>query len=165
MIGGLAKTEYSRDGGLTWHKGTVVTYQTWKRGGGSGLHTLLYRSTDAAGNTETDGSCQVKIDARSPRTTDDAPLSPRTGSVTVHLTAADSLTGVTACSGVKETWSSLDGAGWVKGTAVSVSGLGRHWICYYSVDNAGNAEMTRWCSVTISASALAKHALRGFARR
>jgi len=107
----------------------------------------------------------VKIDARQPQTTNDAPLTPRTGTVTVHLTAADSLTGVTACSGVKETSYSLDGGGWVKGTSVSVSGLGRHWICYYSTDNAGNAEMTRWCSVTIAASALGKRTLRGLVRR
>ena len=168
IVGGLAKTEYSRDGGLTWQRGTTVTYDTWKRGGGSGLHTLLYRSTDAAGNLEEERSCEVKIDARPPRTTDDAPLTPQTGNVTVHLTAADSLTGVTASSGVKETWYSVDGAGWVKGSAVTITAaghIGRHWIAYYSTDNAGNTEMTRWCSLTISASALVRHAVRGLARR
>jgi len=168
MSGGLAKTEYSTDEGATWHRGTVVTYGTWKRGGGSGLHSLLYRSTDAAGNLEEERSCEVKIDARPPRTTDDAPLTPQTHDVTVHLTAADSLTGVTACSDVKETWYSVDGAGWVKGSSATITAasyVGLHWICYYSVDNAGNAEMTRWCSVTISAGALVKRALRGFARR
>ncbi len=53
----------------------------------------------------------------------------------------------------------------MKGTSVPVSGVGRHWIAYYSVDNAGNIEMTRWCSVTISASALVKRTLRGPVRR
>ena len=165
MVGGLAKTQYSRDGGATWQVGTTVTYDTWKRGGGSGLHTLLYRSTDAAGNLEDAESCEVKIDARPPQTTDDAPLTPRTGTVTVHLTAADSLMGVSASSGVKETSYSLDGGGWVKGTAVTVSGLGRHWVCYYSTDNAGNTEQLRWCTLTISGSAPARHPLRGHLRR
>ena len=66
MSGGLAKTEYSKDGGATWSTGTSVTYGVWKRGGGSGLHTLLYRSTDAAGNLESTQSCEVKMDARAP---------------------------------------------------------------------------------------------------
>ena len=165
MSGGLAKTEYSRDGGETWVTGDEVTFRTWKRGGGSGVHTLLYRSTDAAGNLEGTQSCEVKIDARPPQTTNDAPLAPQTGDVTVHLTAADSLTGVTACAGVKETWYALDGGGWQQGSSVPVSGNGLHWIAYYSVDNVGNAEMTRWCSVTISASALVRRTVRGLVRR
>jgi C1A family cysteine protease len=164
MSGGHAKTEYSRDGGRSWTEGNVVTYLVWKRGGGSGVHTLLYRSSDAAGNLEEARSCTVSIDARPPRTTDDAPLTSRTSDVTVHFASVDSLVGVTACSGVKETWCRVDSGGWLKGTQVTVpsaGNLGVHWICYYSRDNAGNLEMTRWCSVTIAASALGRHAVRG----
>ena len=86
-----------------------VTYGVWKRGGGSGLHTLLYRSTDAAGNLESTQSCEVKIDARAPVTANDAPLAPQAGPVTVHLTAADSMFGVSACSDVASVTYSLDG--------------------------------------------------------
>lgn len=107
MQGGYAKTEYSRDGGSTWVTGSTVTY-SGKRGG-SGVHTLLYRSTDTAGSLEETKRINVLIDARPPLTTNDAPLVPQGGDVTVHLTAADSLAGVIACSGVKETWCSLDG--------------------------------------------------------
>ena len=133
--------------------GTSVTYGVWKRGGGSGVHSLLYRSSDAAGNLEEEQSCEVLIDARPPQTTNDAPLAPHAGAVTVHLTGADSLTGVSACSGLAATWYALDGGGWVQGSSVPVSGTGLHWVCYYSTDNAGNTEMPRWCSVTIVASA------------
>ena len=155
MVGGLAKTEYSKDGGATWTTGTAVSYGMWKRGGGSGVYTLLYRSTDAAGNIEGTRSIEVKIDARPPTTSNDAPLTPRTGSVTVHLTGIDSLFGVSACSGLAATFYRLDTGGWTPGSAVTVSGLGLHWICYYSTDNAGNAENAKWCSVTIVASAKA----------
>ena len=91
MSGGLAKTEYSRDGGRTWQVGTAVTYATWKRGGGSGLHTLLYRSTDAAGNLEEERSCEVKIDARPPqhdRTTRRSHLRPAASPSTSRLPTA-----------------------------------------------------------------------------
>jgi subtilisin-like proprotein convertase family protein len=149
MTGGQARTEYSRDGGLTWQQGTEVAYHVWKRGGGSGVHTLLYRSADAAGNTEAARSVDVLMDARAPLTTDDAPAEPRADPVTVHLTAVDSLFGVTACSGVAATWHSLDGGPWTLGTTIAVSGPGVHSIAYYSVDVAGNAAYPRVCFVEI----------------
>ena len=165
---GLAKTEYSRDGGVTWTAGTTITYRVWRRGGGSGVHTLLYRSTDYAGNLEDAQSCTVKIDARPPITTNDAPLAPQTSAVTVHFTAADSLMGVSACSGLKETWYRVDGGGWVKGTQVTVPAAGNagvHWIAYYSLDNCGNVEYVRWCSVTITAAGASTRVVRPHLQR
>jgi hypothetical protein len=154
MSGGFAKTHYSRDDGATWATGDTVTYRVWKRGGGSGVHTLLYRSTDAAGNLETPpNNCEVKIDARRPQTTDDAPPAPQIHDVTVHFSATDSLVGVTACSGVKETWYSVDGGDWQEGTSVMVTAAGNeglHRIACYSVGNAGNAEYVRGCGVLIT---------------
>lgn len=44
-LSGIAKTEYSRDGG-TWRTGTVFTSTV------GGTHTLRFRSVDAAGNVE-----------------------------------------------------------------------------------------------------------------
>jgi kexin len=154
MSGGLAKTEYSTDGGTTWSEGTDVIYPIWKRGGGSGVHTLLYRSTDAVGNVEVTRSCEVLMDARPPLTTDDAPLTPQVSDVTVHFAAADSLFGVSACSGVKETWYSVDGGDWQQSTQVTITAAGNaglHWIAYYSLDNAGNAEYVKSRGVTIAA--------------
>ncbi len=172
VMGGQAKIEYSRDGGRTWvairwNTVQAVTFRVWRRGGGSGVHTLLYRSTDYAGNTEANKSVDVLIDARPPQTTDDAPLEPQASDVTVHLAAADSLVGVTACSGVAATSYSLDGGRWLEGREVRVSAArnaGVHWIAYCSVDNAGNAEQVRWCSVTITAPSASRHAARSHLR-
>jgi hypothetical protein len=65
MTGGLAKTEYKLDGGA-WTAGTSVTIAAPPRGANDGVHTVSYRSTDAAGNLETAKSCQVKIDTQGP---------------------------------------------------------------------------------------------------
>jgi len=148
MSGGSAKTEYSGDGGTSWVAGQTVTYRTWKRGGGSGVHTLLYRSTDAAGNVEETQGCEVLIDARPPLTRDDASLAAQLHDTTVSFTANDSL------SSVAITWHSLDGGVWQQGPSVVVpasENWGVHWVAYYSVDNAGNAEYLKWCRVTITA--------------
>ena len=157
MDGGLAGTEFSRDDGETWQPGVELLYRTWKRGGGSGAHVLLYRALDALGNVSAVGSTTVLMDARPPRTTDDAPRDetgapvPQASDTTVHLTATDPL------SGVATTWYSLDGSDWQAGAEVAIpapsdgSNDGVHWIAYYSVDAAGNAEYVRWCAVTIDA--------------
>jgi hypothetical protein len=81
----------------------------------------------------------------------------------VRLTAADDLRGVTACSGVKETLYSLDGGNWTRGTQVTIRAAGHaggHTIAYYSIDNAGNVELARSCSVTIAAASASGHAAR-----
>ena len=149
---GVAYTEYSLDGGATWVRGAAAFFPVWKRGGGNGVFTLQFRSADKAGNVETPKSVTVKIDNLDPVTKNDAPLAPRTTDTTVHLTPFD------AVSGVKETWYSLDGFTAVKGTSVLITAsghVGRHWIRYYSIDNAGNVEMSRWCSVDIAAAKIA----------
>lgn len=143
-LSGVARTEYSRNGGLTWQRGDSVTYRVWKRGGGSGVHTLLYRSTDLAGNIEPIRSCMVLIDARPPVTFDDAPVLPQTGATDVHLWASDTL------SGIQDTWYSLDGESWRIGDAVTVPATsGQHWIGFYSTDRVGNTEQVRWRCVTV----------------
>ena len=38
MVGGLAKTEYSKDGGKTWVTGDEVIYAYWRRRGGEGVY-------------------------------------------------------------------------------------------------------------------------------
>jgi hypothetical protein len=157
MSGGAAGVEFSRDGGETWQPGVEVPFLIWKRGGGSGVHELRYRARDALGNLSAVGSTSVLMDARPPKTTDDAPRDlagapiPQAVDVTVHFTATDAL------SGVATTWYSVDGGDWVAGSAVTIPAPpdggndGVHWIAYFSVDSAGNAEYLRWCSAVIDA--------------
>src|SRR5207247_9139730 len=72
---------------------------------GEGVHTIAYRSTDAAGNAEADGAATVRIDTQAPVTSDDAPAGWSNHAVTVTLTATD------AGAGVASTEYNLDGAG------------------------------------------------------
>jgi hypothetical protein len=67
MVGGLAKTEYSTDGGSSWTTGSSVTiladpvaHLT------DGVTTISYRSVDAAGNVAAVQTCHVKLDTRKP---------------------------------------------------------------------------------------------------
>jgi FG-GAP repeat/Bacterial Ig-like domain len=62
MTGGLAKTEYQLDSSA-WTRGTSCTVS------GDGVHTVSYRSTDAAGNVETAKSATLKIDTGKPTST------------------------------------------------------------------------------------------------
>ena len=138
---GVATTEYAVDDGA-WQTGTTVTLPIWKRGGGSGIHTVDYRSTDRAGNIEPTESCTVKIDSMKPATSAKvAQKQPK--SATVQLTPTDNLSGVAA------TYSSLDGQAWTAGTVVTVKGSGHHWVDYYSMDVAGNVESVKELSVTL----------------
>lgn len=158
VMGGQAGIEYSRDGGsrwamVRWWTQVAVTYPLRKHGG-SGVYTLLFRSTDFAGNVEATQSIDVKIDRVPPQTTDDAPLLAQSSDVVVHLTAADPLCGAVANSGVAATRYRLDDGGWTQGVDVLVKAArnaGAHQIAYYSVDSAGNAERVKVCSVTIAA--------------
>jgi len=152
MVGGLAKTEYSTDGGSSWDTGTSVPVTADPDGSNDGVHTILYRSTDAAGNQESpDKSCDVKIDTRAPMSADDS-----NGWAGVHtvitLTAADSPDG----SGVAYTQYKVDDAmSWTTGTEVvldappegGLDGL-TSTIIYRSIDNAGNLELFRSIVVT-----------------
>jgi hypothetical protein len=66
MVGGLAKTEYKVDGAATWTTGTSVVIGAPADHSNDGVHTVSYRSTDAAGNVEATKSCTVKVDTTPP---------------------------------------------------------------------------------------------------
>ena len=148
---GVASTQYSTDGGATWTTGTTVTFPVWKHGGGSGAFTLLYRSTDQAGNTEAQKSASVQIDNTPPTTTETgADLAWHSSDVTVTFNASD------AGCGVDHTEYSTDGGEtWSTGSSVTIaapangSNDGVHPIDYYSVDKLGNTEAVRGCTVNI----------------
>ena len=62
---GVARTEYSLDGGA-WTAGTSVLVAAPADHSGDKVHTVSYRSRDAAGNVEAVKSCKVRIDTRRP---------------------------------------------------------------------------------------------------
>jgi hypothetical protein len=153
---GLASLELAVDGG-PWQSVSSITLRTWtKRGGGSGVHTVICRATDRVGNAVARPAA-VYLDGRAPQTTDDAPKDPadrwnpppQPAPVTVTLSATD------AHSGVARTLYSLDGRAWTEGTSVLVpaaadgSDDGLHWIGYYSEDAVGNVEYSHWVPVVI----------------
>jgi len=141
-----------REAGKPWRAATTLTIGPGKRGANSGVHTVLYRAVDAAGNLEQTHLCQVRIDARPPRTVDDAPAAPIADDTVITLTAEDPLSGVAATC-----WA-LDGGAWHSGSEVPVRLGGKrrltpgtHWLAYFSVDAAGNQEPLRLAVFTVAA--------------
>jgi len=127
---GVSATYYSLDGAPRV-AGTVVTTAT------AGVHTVEYWSVDKAANEEAPhNTARFTIDRTAPRTTSDAkPL--YTSSARITLSATD------VGSGVLATYYSLDGAAAVKGSVISLAGLGAHTVEYWSVDTLGNSENPR----------------------
>jgi len=116
---------------------------------------VLYRATDAAGNTETPQAATVRIDNPLPTATDDAPGGTQSGPLTMHISGDD------AFSGVASICYSLDNGAWTEaayrggaGLAVAVAGVESHTLRYYAIDGAGNLEAGfQVCTVTIAGSA------------
>ncbi len=65
---GVAYTEFSTDAGKDWTEGNSLVIAAPADHAGDGVHAVLYRSVDLAGNTEIAKSCEVKIDTRRPTT-------------------------------------------------------------------------------------------------
>lgn len=86
---GVAFTEYSQDGGQTWTRGSSVTL-------GDGSHTVLYSSTDNAGNREENKSATVNVDTTAPVVTISGPTTTADENATVTGTATDSGSGITS---------------------------------------------------------------------
>jgi alpha-L-rhamnosidase len=112
---------------------------------GEGRHDLSIRARDAAGNTSGARTLPVWIDATAPAT-ELAVTKSSADSATLALTASDAL------SGVGRTAYRVDGGAWkVAGSGpVTVSGYGDHSIDYASTDLAGNPEVVRHATVTLT---------------
>ena len=67
-MGAPAATIYSKDGGATWRVGTAFTITAHPKFHSTDGLEVLYRSTDAVGNTEAVKACTVPIDTRPPTT-------------------------------------------------------------------------------------------------
>ena len=69
---GVRSTQYSLDGGKTWARKELATVSATVSASGNhsddGVHTVLFRARDRAGNVEAALSCRVKIDTRGPVT-------------------------------------------------------------------------------------------------
>ncbi len=76
---GVPTTQYKLDGASTWRDGTSVTVAAPSDGSNDGIHTVTYRSIDAAGNVEPDRQCSARIDTIGP-----------TGAVTTPVRAVKS---------------------------------------------------------------------------
>jgi photosystem II stability/assembly factor-like uncharacterized protein len=116
---------------------------------GEGQHTVLFYSTDNAGNSEAIESAAVNIDLTPPHTAASLSGTQNGGvyssPVQVTLTPGDNL------SGVANTVYQIDGGTLQAYTGpFSVSGNGSHAVTFHSTDNAGNAESSQSASFTIN---------------
>jgi hypothetical protein len=92
-LSGVAKTEYSFDGGASWTTGTSASLTT------SGNYQILYNSIDVAGNVETPNSISLNLDSKAPAITESASPSTifndvRVVDVTISGKITDNLAGV-----------------------------------------------------------------------
>ncbi len=136
---GVAATEASVDGGAFINAAGGVTVS------GEGLHTVAYRSRDAAGNQEADRTLDIQIDSV-------APGSVFTSSYTANqwVSGVVNLAGSTtdATSGVAAVSISIDGVNWIPLSVPTWSYAwntttwpdGRYSVQIKGQDNAGNEE-------------------------
>jgi 5-hydroxyisourate hydrolase-like protein (transthyretin family) len=151
MTGGSSKTEYRVDAGA-WTTGTSVVVPAPADGSNDGVHTITYRSVDAAGIQEADKSTAVKIDVSAPVTAQSgADAGWHQGSVTVTLTPADAGSGM--AGGSADTLYRVDAGTWTSGRTVVVTGSGSHTVSYCSIDNAGNTEAVTSVTVLVDGDA------------
>jgi hypothetical protein len=141
---GVADTTYSVDGG------PAQSYSAPFSVSGIGMHEVAFSSTDLAGNAEPEQTIEFKIDATPPATTH--ALSgdwSKGGTVNVALAAQDQAAG----SGVESTEYRIGTKPPLGPTSqhpfqpytgpIAVSGDGRHYVEYRSVDVAGNGAAAR----------------------
>ncbi|MRR11421.1 hypothetical protein EG835_02830, partial [bacterium] len=126
---------------FAWDGAAVSTY-TAPLAALEGAHELSYYSVDVAGNVEATTTVTVLLDTVAPLTTSDT-VSTYLNTATVNLTSAD------LDSGVQYTRWRLDGGIWNTGTTVTTSTAGAHTLEFYSLDNAGNIEITKAASFTV----------------
>ncbi len=129
---GVASTEFAVDGGA-WTPYTEPVDVS-----GDGTHTVAYRSTDEAGNAETEKAATVRIDGAKPTV-----LVSGIADGQVYGDSQDlriSWQAVDPTSGVKTLAGTLDGSRYTSGVlqALYELPLGTHALKVTAVDNAGN---------------------------
>ena len=149
---GVTKTEYSLTGMAPW-----TTYTAPFSINAEGSTTVTFRSTDAAGNVESNKTQLIKIDLTAPATS--VALSGIPGSngwytsnVQVTLSPAADTSGV-----AKTEYSLTGGATWTTYNApFSLTSEGSTTVTYRSTDGAGNVEPNQTQSVKIDKTAPGK---------
>ncbi len=146
---GVALTEYSLTGGAPW-----TTYAGPFTLSSNGIYTVTFRSTDTAGNVESDKTQLVKIDKDAPTTS--AGLSGTAGTngwytsnVQVTLSTGADTSGVALTE-----YSLTGGAPWTTYTGpFSLTADGIHTVTIRSTDTAGNVESNKTQLVKIDKTA------------
>ncbi|MET0134093.1 MAG: carbohydrate-binding protein, partial [Kibdelosporangium sp.] len=134
---GVASTEYSVDSGA-WQPYTQPFAVP-----GDGTHVVKYRSTDRAGNVETDGSVTVKVDTTAPAVQVTGVRNGSSYGDSIDITPAWQATD--AGSGVASTTAALDGKPLAVGATVPLHTLtlGAHELVVTAVDAAGKSAAQR----------------------
>ena len=140
---GAAASEYRLDGGSwTAYTGTITVGQ-------AGSHFVGFRSTDVAGNVETERTLPIRIDATPPATSalinGAAPRPAYAGAVRIALVRSDG-----EGSGAAGSEYRLDNGRWTPyAGAFDVRALGAHRVDYRSRDVVGNTEPYRTLRFTL----------------
>ena len=144
---GTAKTEYRVNPA---ERRGVDQYTAPFDVGGSGTQTVQYRSTDTAGNVETEKTLSVRVDVTAPTTTarinGAAPAADYTGPVRVTFTRSDGEDG----SGAVETEYRVNDGEWTDyENAFDLSANQGYQIDFRSTDLVGNVENFKRVRFTI----------------
>ncbi|HTG01806.1 MAG TPA: chitobiase/beta-hexosaminidase C-terminal domain-containing protein, partial [Nitrospirota bacterium] len=140
-VSGIKTTAYHIDGG-SWN-----TYSSPFSLMSEGTHTIGYRSTDNASNTELEKSKSVIVDNTPPASTITVSAPLVTPATPITITATDS------ASGVKLIEYNIDGSVWSAYTGtfnLSTYSQGTHTITYRSTDNVGNIETPQTRAVQLT---------------
>ena len=97
---GIAFTECSLDNGTSWIKETSVTIAAPADHSADGVHAILYRSSDLAGNLEPAKTGKVNIDTTAPSISGVKPITVRKGKTATIKLRIDDMRGPTALSPV-----------------------------------------------------------------
>jgi cell wall-associated NlpC family hydrolase len=144
---GIAYTEYSLDAGSLWAQGNSATIGAPSDHANDGVHTVLYRSVDTAGNAEVAKSVTVKIDTSAPTSTiGGLPSGWVNHPVAWTLSATDDLSGIASSEYM------LNGGAWTAGNPLTISAPGTTTVSCRSTDNAGNSEAAGSAAVRIDTS-------------
>jgi len=129
---GIAKTEYSLNGGVNW-----IQYSNPFSVSNEGTTTILYKSTDNAGNVESTKTKEIKIDRTAIGITISSPEAKdyvQTGSLALNFEALDTISGIDSIT------STLDSMTVINGAVIDLCTLtlGQHTLLVNAIDKAGN---------------------------
>ena len=129
---GVTETYYSTDGtDPSVPYSAPITLDT------EGVHTVKYRSTDAAGNTEQTGSVEVRVDVDAPSVSASAPDGWLNAPYTLAIEATDT------ASGVEHIYYGIDAEPTIETSGgVEVSAEGVHTVNYAAHDRVGRVSNT-----------------------